>query len=116
PQVMAYWLMSARIARAAASLMTCGAGKLGKPCARLMARCSFARRVMARMTDSVNPWVRRAVCTRQHYSGLAALHQYEPGPIERVARRALGSQRELSGSERHIRGGAGRETAVEHAH
>ena len=37
PQVMAYWLMSARMARAAASLSTSGAGKLGKPCARLMA-------------------------------------------------------------------------------
>src|SRR5437667_1628553 len=62
PQVMAYWLMSARIAREAASLMTSGAGKLGKPCARLMAPCSLATRVIQRMTDSVKPWVRREVC------------------------------------------------------
>src|SRR2546425_3700051 len=62
PQVIAYWLMSARIARAAASLMTSGAGKLGKPWARLMAPCSLATRVIPRMTDSVKPWVRREVC------------------------------------------------------
>ena len=37
PQVMAYWLMSAWMAAAAASLSTWGAGKFGKPCARLMA-------------------------------------------------------------------------------
>src|SRR5437879_5467199 len=62
PQVMAYWLMSSLMAQAAASLMTAGAGKFGNPCARLIALCSVATRVIARMTDSVKPWVRRAVC------------------------------------------------------
>ncbi len=61
PQVMAYWLMSARSAATAASLSTSGAGKLGKPCARLIAPCSAASRVIPRMTDSVKVWVRRAV-------------------------------------------------------
>jgi hypothetical protein len=62
PQVMAYWFRSARTARAAASLSTSGQGKLGKPCARLMAPWALASRVIPRMTDSVKPWVRRAVC------------------------------------------------------
>src|SRR5438045_4161486 len=61
PQVMAYWLMSSRIARAAASFRTSGQGKLGKPCERLMAPCSLASRVIPRITDSVKPCVRRAV-------------------------------------------------------
>ena len=58
PQVMAYWFTSSRIARAAASFSTSGQGKLGNPCARLIALCSFASRVMPRITDSVKPWVR----------------------------------------------------------
>src|SRR5438309_109170 len=62
PQVMAYWFTLSRIARIAASFKTSGQGKLGKPCARLMAPCSLASRVMPRMTDSVKPWVRAAVC------------------------------------------------------
>src|SRR5881296_4088042 len=62
PQVIAYWFTSSRIARAAASFSTSGAGKLGNPWARLMAPCSFASRVMPRITDSVKPWVRAAVC------------------------------------------------------
>src|SRR5207253_4826745 len=62
PQVMAYWFTSSRMARAAASFSTSGQGKLGNPCARLIAPCSFASRVMPRITDSVKPWVRRAVC------------------------------------------------------
>src|SRR5690554_2748529 len=61
PHVMAYWLMSARIASQAASLMTSGAGKSGKPWARLMAPASLATRVISRITDSVKPCVRRAV-------------------------------------------------------
>src|ERR1035438_3740496 len=59
---MAYWFTSARMAATAASLSSSGAGKLGKPWARLMAPCSLASRVIPRMTDSVKPWVRRAVC------------------------------------------------------
>ena len=62
PQVMAYWFTSSWIARAAASFSTSGAAKLGNPWARLMAACSFASRVMPRITDSVKPWVRVAVC------------------------------------------------------
>src|SRR6266566_6960341 len=64
PQVMAYWLTSSRIARAAASFRTSGQGKLGKPCERLMAPCSLASRVIPRITDSVKPCVRRAVRVR----------------------------------------------------
>src|SRR2546422_8274200 len=62
PQVMAYWFTSSRIARAAASFRTSGAGKFGNPWARLMAPCSLASRVIPRITDSVNECVRRAVC------------------------------------------------------
>src|SRR5437762_8432316 len=53
PHVIAYWLMSASIARLAASLISSGAAKSGKPCARLIALCLIASRVMSRMTDSV---------------------------------------------------------------
>src|SRR6188768_2593158 len=53
PQVTAYWLMSASMARAAAALIASGAGKSGKPCDRLTAPCRCARRVISRMTDSV---------------------------------------------------------------
>src|SRR5438093_11839567 len=62
PQVMAYWFTSSRIARAAASFRRSGAGKFGNPWARWMAPCSVASRVIPRITDSVNEWVRRAVC------------------------------------------------------
>ena len=48
-------------ARAAASFSKPGAGKLGNPWARLIAPCSLARRVIPRITDSVNPWVLTAV-------------------------------------------------------
>src|SRR5437660_11182414 len=58
PHVIAYWLMSASIARLAASLTWVGAGKLGKPCARLMPPCSAHRRGISRMTDAVEPSVR----------------------------------------------------------
>src|SRR5262245_60692231 len=47
----------------AASFRSAGAGKLGKPWARLMELCSRASRVMPRITDSRKPWVRRAVVT-----------------------------------------------------
>src|SRR5579885_3908366 len=59
PQVIAYWLMSRAIASAAASLSTAGAGKSGNPCARLMAPCCMASRVISRITDSVNLSMRR---------------------------------------------------------
>ena len=54
PQVIAYWLMSARIARQAASLISSGHGKSGNPCARFTAPCASACRVISRMTDSEN--------------------------------------------------------------
>src|ERR1700692_1880733 len=46
--------MSAERAWRAASLISAGAAKSGKPCERLTAWCSSARRVISRMTDSVN--------------------------------------------------------------
>src|SRR4051794_34509901 len=53
PQVTAYWLTSASMARDPAALMASGAGKSGKPCDRLTAPCRCASRVISRMTDSV---------------------------------------------------------------
>src|SRR4029079_4400367 len=55
--------MSALIAVHAASFMTSGIGKSGKPCARFTALCMDAMRVISRMTDSVNVAVRRAAST-----------------------------------------------------
>src|ERR1035441_364158 len=59
PQVMAYWLMSSAMAWAAASLSAAGAGKSGKPCARVVAPWPMPRRVISRMTDSPNREMRR---------------------------------------------------------
>src|SRR5215510_4347256 len=53
PQVTAYWLMSASMARLAASLSGSGAGKSGKPWARLRAPSRVQTRDISRMTDSV---------------------------------------------------------------
>src|SRR5258705_11090244 len=55
PQVMAYWLTSSRIARAAASFRTAGAGKLGHPWERLNAPCSFAEPVLPRDPHAGTP-------------------------------------------------------------
>ena len=52
--------MSPLIAAHAASFMGSGIGKSGNPCARLMASCWFAIRVISRITDSVNVDVRLA--------------------------------------------------------
>src|SRR5258707_2180370 len=46
--------MSSEMAWRAASLTSAGAAKSGKPCERLTALCFRARRVISRMTDSVN--------------------------------------------------------------
>src|SRR5580704_16302243 len=46
--------MSAAIASCAARLISAGAGKSGKPCERLTALYCKARRVISRITDSVN--------------------------------------------------------------
>src|SRR5262245_60802141 len=53
PATIAYWLTSAKRAAAAASLSSVGAGKSGKPWARLTAPASTASRFISRMTDSV---------------------------------------------------------------
>src|SRR5579872_3169629 len=45
------------MARLAASFISVGAGKSGKPCARLTAPLRSARRVISRMTDSVKSLV-----------------------------------------------------------
>ena len=41
PQVTAYWLTSASMARPAAALIASGAGKSGNPCDRLTAPCAM---------------------------------------------------------------------------
>src|SRR5271165_2160300 len=46
--------MSSEIAWRAASFTSAGAAKSGKPCERLTALCFIARRVISRITDSVN--------------------------------------------------------------
>src|ERR1700693_5302991 len=46
--------MSADIASCAARLISAGAAKSGKPCERFTALCCNARRVISRITDSVN--------------------------------------------------------------
>src|ERR1700686_4537955 len=46
--------MSSAMAWRAASLISAGAAKSGKPCDKLTAWCSSAKRVISRMTDSVN--------------------------------------------------------------
>src|SRR5579862_6932059 len=65
------------MAARAASLTSTGAGKSGKPCARLTALWCMARRVISRMTDSVN-WPAfiesdlRAACAIVAADGLAS--------------------------------------------
>src|SRR5450755_2269929 len=54
PQVIGYWLTSASIAAMAACLTASGAGKSGKPWARLIASCSSASLVISLITDSVS--------------------------------------------------------------
>src|ERR1700693_4428776 len=46
--------MSSEMALRAASLISSGAAKSGKPCDKLTAPCFKARRVISRITDSVN--------------------------------------------------------------
>ena len=60
PHVTAYWLMSPLIAAIAASFIAAGMGKSGMPCERLTAPYCWATRVISRMTDSENVWVRMA--------------------------------------------------------
>src|SRR5215475_15575509 len=62
--------MSSVMAWRAASLTDSGAGKSGKPCERLTALCFNARRVISRITDSVNcsalaEIMRREICAME---------------------------------------------------
>src|SRR5260370_40759157 len=66
-KVMGYWLSSREMALRVASLISSGGAKSGKPCERLTAACFKARRVISRMTDSVNcsafaESMRREIC------------------------------------------------------
>src|SRR5258707_9294961 len=59
--------MSSEMACRAASLISAGAAKSGKPCERFTALCFSAKRVISRITDSVNcsafaESMRRASC------------------------------------------------------
>src|SRR5208337_1797171 len=59
--------MSSEMAWRAASLISSGAAKSGKPWERLTALCCIANRVISRITDSVNcsalaESIRRAMC------------------------------------------------------
>jgi hypothetical protein len=54
PHVTAYWLTSALMAAHAASFTTAGAAKSGTPRDSYTPPCNSKRRVISRMTDSVN--------------------------------------------------------------
>src|ERR1700683_2388027 len=54
PHVIGYWFRSPSIAATAACLTWSGAGKSGKPWARLIALCCSASLVISRITDSVS--------------------------------------------------------------
>ena len=54
PQVIGYWLTSPSMAAMAARFTSSGAGKSGKPWARLIASCSIASLVISLITDSVS--------------------------------------------------------------
>ena len=64
PQVIAYWLRSCCMASQAVSLIACGAGKSGKPCARFTPSSGWwskISRVISRITDSLKRSVRMEV-------------------------------------------------------
>src|SRR5258707_15803115 len=72
--------MSSLMAWRAASLTESGAGKSGKPCERFTALCFSARRVISRMTDSVNcsafaEIMRREICAME--DSVVTLHPKE---------------------------------------
>src|SRR2546430_4627638 len=74
--------MSSLMAWRAASLTESGAGKSGKPCERLTALCFNARRVISRMTDSVNcsafaEIMRREICAMEE--SVVTLHPKRVG-------------------------------------
>src|SRR5258707_15709712 len=53
PQVMAYWLTSSRIARAAGAFRASGQGKFGEPGARVVAPSALAGRLVPGITPSL---------------------------------------------------------------
>src|SRR5262245_66215442 len=69
--------MSALIAAQAASFTAAGAGKSGNPCERLTPPYIWLRRVISRMTDSVN-WVAFFDPVNLDMSGWAAGQHYLP--------------------------------------
>src|SRR5437899_2998188 len=83
PQVIAYWLTSASMARRAASFTSRGAGKSGNPCERFTAPCSWASRVISRMTDSV----KRAALSDARTLTSAGPRERRARPLERARRR-----------------------------
>src|SRR5438034_6152771 len=83
---MAYWFTSSRTARAAASLTDSGAGKSGNPWARFTPPCCWHRRVISRITDSVNRVL------RSETRGRMGLSYYRPAGA-RPKRRLSGTPR-----------------------
>src|SRR5450759_4758608 len=69
------------MASCAAVLISPGAAKSGKPCARLMALCRMASRVISRITDSVKPAVRRL---RNRSVSMRACAGASDGPVWRM--------------------------------
>src|SRR5258707_11149492 len=72
--------MSSEIAWRAASLISSGAAKSGNPCDRLTALCFSARRVISRITDSVNcsafaESMRREICAMERSGAVIAPSQ-----------------------------------------
>src|SRR5258708_28100044 len=73
--------MSSEIAWRAASFTSAGAAKSGKPCERLTALCFKARRVISRITDSVNcsafaESMRRAICAMEDSEAVTIISQH----------------------------------------
>src|SRR6202451_975701 len=62
PHVIGYWFRSCSIAATAACLTWSGAGKSGKPWARLIALCCSASLVISLITDSVSAAAVPAAC------------------------------------------------------
>src|SRR5688572_11980613 len=87
PHVMAYWLCPSWIARQAASFSSCGVSKSGMPCARLIAPCRLASRVISRMTDSLK-YVTRCASMRGVGMGRERTSAHGSMPDGRRARRA----------------------------
>src|SRR5229473_4155711 len=73
-----------------------------------MAPCSLARRVIPRITDSVNEWVRRAVCIDPEVTR-ERLRRNRPGPSHACATYALEKEPEVLAGDDLARGEHDRE-------